>query len=129
MSRATSLGLLLAALVFTGASAQTVGASSASFNGGYGRVSGSENQPVDIQLTSTQGDIGVLNSLFGNTASGGGVNSGGAMDNVSGASGAASAVLDNLNVLTKAGPNTAIVNSTQTDAGGGTATSAINGEP
>ncbi|MBV9510520.1 MAG: holdfast anchoring protein HfaA [Caulobacteraceae bacterium] len=133
MLRATSSAALLATLAFTmatGAAAQTMNANSANFNAGYGRSSGSENSPVDVQLTSAQGNLAVVNGLFQGAASGSVFNSssGGAMDSATGAGASASAIGNSLNVVTNGDYNTVIVNSTQINTGAVTATSTTNGK-
>ena len=133
MLRTTSSATLLATLAFTmatGAAAQTMNANSGNFNAGYGRSSGSENSPVNVQLTSAQGNLEVVNGLF-QGAAGGSVFSGGggAIDSATGAGASASAIGNSLNVVTNGDYNTVIVNSTQINTGAVTATSTTNGKP
>jgi holdfast attachment protein HfaA len=133
---------LTAGLVMLGgaAQAQTINTNSASFNGGFNRAPGSENQPVDVQMTDINGNLVVVNgqvtsaaagSLFasaGAVASASGM--AGAADSFSGAGGAsASAIGNNLSVVTEGNNNTVIVNSVQTNNGNVTATANVNGKP
>ena len=138
MRRGTSPAILAAALVPVAfvlgavqANAQTMNANSASFNAGYGRSSGSENQPVDVQLTSAQGNLEVVNGLFQGSSSGSVFSSsgGGALESATGAGGTASAIGNQLTVVTQGDYNTVIVNSTQTNNGAVTATANANGKP
>lgn len=122
------------------AQAQTINTNSASFNGGFNRSPGSENAPVDVQMTDINGNLVVVNgqvtsaaagSLFasaGAVASASGM--AGAADSFSGAGGAsASAIGNNLSVVTEGNNNTVIVNSVQTNNGNVTATTNVNGKP
>ena len=131
MARETSWALLAVglALASTNVAAQTMNANSAGFNAGYGRVSGSENQAVNVQLTDSNGNLQVVNGVTQGTASSSVFASAGAMDNFSGAGGSASAIGNNLTVVTQGNYNTVIVNSTQTNTGAVTATSSSNGKP
>ncbi len=130
-------GLLMLAAT---AQAQTIKTNSASFNGGFNRSSGSENGPVDVQMTDVNGNLVVVNgqitsasagSIFANAgavASASGI--AGAADSFSGAGGAsASAIGNNLSVVTQGNNNTVIVNSVQSNTGNVTATTNVNGKP
>ena len=114
------------------AQAQTMNANSAGYNAGYGRTAAQENQPVGYSLRDANGNLvivdGVIesgedNSVFAN------IGAGGAGDTVSGvgSSGNASAVANNLQVVTEGDNNTVIVNSTQTNSGNVTANSSVSG--
>jgi holdfast attachment protein HfaA len=123
----------LASLAFAGiASGQTMTANSASYNAGYGRVADQENQPVDTSIRDANGNLVVVDgliqagqdqSIFSNFGAGG------AFDTVSGVStsSAASAVGNNLEVVTQGNNNTVIVNSTQTNTGNVSASTSLNG--
>ena len=130
-------GLLMLAAT---AQAQTIKTNSASFNGGFNRSPGSENGPVDVQMTDVNGNLVVVNgqitsasagSIFasaGAVASASGI--AGAADSFSGAGGSsASAIGNNLSVVTQGNNNTVIVNSVQTNNGNVTATTNVNGKP
>jgi len=134
MTPNSRFGLLLAAgflAVATGASAQTMNTSSASYNAGYGRTAGQENQAVNVQLSDANGNMTVENGLIRNTASGSvfASASAGVETNFSGAGGTASAIGNNLSVVVQGNYNTVIINSTQTNTGAVTATTTINGKP
>jgi len=134
MTPKSRIGLLIAASVMAAAPlarAQTMNASSASYNAGYGRTAGQENQPVNVQLTDANGNMTVENGLIRNSASGSifASASAGVETNYSGAGGTASAIGNNLNVVVEGSYNTVIVNSTQTNTGAVTATTSINGKP
>ena len=120
---AASTGLALA-LLASAASAQTMLGSGSGFNAGYGRTAGSENAPVDVQLTSAQGNLVVVNGQFQGTASGSVFASGGGAEaSASGAGASASAIGNNLTVITQGNNNTVIVSATQTNTGQVTAIS------
>jgi holdfast attachment protein HfaA len=114
------------------ASAQTMGANSAAFNAGFGRVAGSENSPINVSLTDANGNLQVVNGQFQGMASASAfasASASGALDNFSGAGGSASAIGNNLTVVTQGNYNTVIVSSTQTNTGAVTATTSTNGKP
>jgi holdfast attachment protein HfaA len=135
VSRKLALGAsaALAGLAFAGlASAQTMNANSASYNAGYGRSVDQENQPVDVGVRDANGNLVVVDgiiqagqdqSVFSNAGAGG------AFDTVSGVSTStgASAIGNNLVVVTQGNWNTVIVNSTQTNNGNVSASSSLNG--
>ena len=133
MTPNSRFGMLLVASLLLGASAadaQTMSASSASYNAGYGRTAGQENQPVNVQLSDTNGNMVVENGLIRNSASGSvfASASAGVETSYSGAGGTASAIGNNLSVVVQGSYNTVIVNSTQTNTGAVTATTAVNGK-
>lgn len=145
--RATILGLAgVLCLAAVPAQAQTLGANSASFNAGYGRLPGQENRTVSYSNRDANGNLvmidGIIQSGVGsgsNSASGSQSNTGlstssasassGAGSSASGvgASGGASAVANNLAVITQGNNNTVIVNSTQVNNGNVTATTIVRG--
>ena len=121
-------GLAMAA----GANAQTMTANSGSYNAGYGRTSDEENQPVNPQMRDANGNLVVVDgvieagsdsSVFSNAGASG------VFDTVAGvgASGGASAVGNNLVVVTEGNNNTVIVNSKQTNSGNISASSSLSG--
>ncbi len=126
------LALAAWAALAGGASAQSMGNDSASYNAGYGRVAGQENQPVAYSLRDANGNLVVVDgvidtgqgsSVFGNASASGVANV------VSGvaSSTAASAVANNLQVVTQGNYNTVIVNSTQNNSGNVTANASVAG--
>ena len=134
MTPKSSFALVLAAATLSmasAASAQTMNASSAGFNAGYGRTAGQENQAVNVQMTDANGNLLVENGLIKGSASGSifANASAGVETSFSGAGGSASAIGNNLNVVVQGSYNTVIVNSTQTNMGAVTATTTINGKP
>jgi holdfast attachment protein HfaA len=119
------------------AAAQTMNANSATFNAGYGRSSDQENQPVNVAQRDASGNLVVENGLISGGASGsvfaGGAASAsssvsGAIDSFTGAGGSASAIGNNLTVVTQGNYNTVIVNATQTNTGDVTATTSTSGK-
>jgi holdfast attachment protein HfaA len=111
------------------ASAQTMGTNSANYNGGYGRVADQENQAASAAVRDANGNLVVVDGII--QAGEGGVlsNAGGAFDTVSGVStsSGASAIGNNLVVVTQGNWNTVIVNSTQTNNGNVSANTSLNG--
>ena len=129
-------GAALSNLMACGAAgAQTMNANSASFNAGFGRSADQENQPVNVQLRDANGNLVVENGLISSGAASGSVfasgsasaSASGAMDTFTGAGGTASAIGNNLTVVTQGNYNTVIVNATQTNTGAVTATTSTNG--
>ena len=125
---ALAVGLAFAGL----ADAQTMNANSASYNAGYGRSIDQENQPVVASVRDANGDLVVVDgviqagqdqSVFSNAGAGG------AFDTIAGVGGssAASAVGNNLVVVTQGNWNTVIVNSVQNNSGNVTASSSDGG--
>jgi holdfast attachment protein HfaA len=136
MTPKTPLALLVAAGLLAAASsacAQTMAASSAAYNAGYGRTAGQENQPVNVQTTDANGNLTVVNGVVRNTAAGSVFASAnaGVETNYSGAggSGASTAIGNSLNVVVQGNNNTVIVSATQTNTGTVTATTNVNGKP
>jgi holdfast attachment protein HfaA len=116
----------------TGAQAQTMNANSGSYNAGYGRTSDQENQAVNPQMRDANGNLVIVDGVIeagsdGSVFSNAGAS--GAFDTVAGvgASGGASAVGNNLVVVTEGNNNTVIVNSQQTNSGNVSANSSLNG--
>ena len=124
-------GALIAFGLAGAAHAQTMGANSASYNAGYGRTAGSENQPVNASMRDANGNLVVAggqllspsnSSVFSTTNTSGGV---GAASTGVGSN--ATAVGNSLTVVTTGNYNTVIVNSHQTNTGAITATSSVSG--
>jgi holdfast attachment protein HfaA len=133
MAAAAGLALMMCAGL---ASAQTMSTNSASFNAGYARYSGEENQPVNVDMTDANGNLVVINGMFqANSSSlfaGASARLSGAADSFSGAGGiggSATAIGNNLNVVVEGSDNTVIVQSQQTNTGTVTATTTTNGKP
>ncbi|MFO1015473.1 MAG: holdfast anchoring protein HfaA [Caulobacteraceae bacterium] len=114
------------------AAAQSIDTNSASYNGGYGRVNGQENRPVAAGTRDANGNrviidgiiqTGVDQSVFAEaSASASGEASGGV-----GIGSGASAIGNNLVVITQGNYNTVIVNSTQINNGDVSASTTLNG--
>lgn len=128
---------LLAGLVLTSAAqAQSMSTNSASFNAGYGRVSGQENQGVDFGTRDANGNRVIVDGIIqtGQDQSVFSRTGGGVFDSVSGVGGVGSgstAIGNNLIVVTQGNYNTVIVNSNQTNNGnvsaGSNATGGVGG--
>ncbi len=132
---AAGSGAIVLALA-QGVAAQTMNTNSASFNAGYGRYSGQENQPVNVDMTDANGNLVVVNGLFQSGGSslfaGASARLSGAADAFTGAGsigGSASAIGNNLNVVVQGSDNTVIVQSQQTNTGTVIATTTTNGKP
>ena len=105
--------------------AQSMTSISASFNAGYARTAGAENRPVDVSTRDANGNRVIVDGLiltgedqstFSSTS--------GAVDAFAGVgagSGGASAIGNNLVVVTQGNYNTVIVTSKQTNTGSVTA--------
>jgi holdfast attachment protein HfaA len=112
-------GFAAAVALAHGAAAQTMNANSASFNAGFGRTSGEENGPVNVQLAGANGVVTSVNGviqasaaggLFGEVrgAVGGFTGLGGALDSFSGAAGGASTtIIGDLDVVVQGGGSVA----------------------
>jgi holdfast attachment protein HfaA len=133
MTPKSPLALLIAAGLVAAASsagAQTMSASAAAYNAGFGRVAGQENAPVNVQLTDANGNLLIENGVIRNAASGSIFANAGVEANFSGAGGGSgTAIGNNLNVVVQGNYNTVIVNSTQINTGTVTTTTTINGKP
>lgn len=127
--RFASAGALLTAFAAGGAQAQSFNTNSAQFNGGYGRGPGTENMPIDVDTRDARGNRLIVDGLIQDAgedstftrAEGRGAAYGSG----------ATAIGNNLVVVTQGSWNTVIVNSTQTNNGNVTATGTgqvINGE-
>lgn len=126
---ATALVVALAAGV--GAHAQSMTTNSASFNAGYGRWAGQENRPVDVSTRDANGNRVIVDGLIltGEDQSSFS-RAGGAADAFAGVGavgGGATAIGNNLVVVTQGNYNTVIVNSSQVNNGPVTATTQLNG--
>ena len=129
-----------AALLAGEAAAQSARTNSAEFNGGWGRIQGLENSGIDVRTRDENGNRiivdGIIqdgsdNSEFVQTdASGAGSVFAGAGGRRRGANSSATAIGNNLQVITQGNWNTVIVNSTQINNGNVTANSrpVLNGE-
>lgn len=109
------------------ADAQTMNANSASYNTGWGRTADQENQPINPSLRDPNGNLTVVNGVI-TSASNQALFSGGVSTTSAGASaGGATAIGNNLTVVTQGDYNVVIIDSTQTNNGTVTATSSTSG--
>jgi len=125
-------GAFLSLAAASGAHAQNMGASSSSFNAGYGRTAGAENHPVDFSLRNAEGNLTIIDGVMNtgpdqSTLAGSTINDGGGFSGVGGVyTTSPSAIGNNLTVVTQGNYNTVIVNSVQTNNGAVSATGTIN---
>jgi holdfast attachment protein HfaA len=102
----------------------------AEFNAGYGRYSGQENQPVDVTTRDANGNRVIVDGLIltGQDQSSFARASGAAdaFAGVGSVGGGASAIGNNLVVVTQGSNNTVIVDSTQINNGNVSARSNLN---
>ncbi len=104
------------ALIGGAASAQTMSANSASYNAGYGRTPGQENRPVEFSSRDSNGNLVIVNGIIGGASA----FAGGAASASAGAgagTGGATAIGNNLVVVTQGNNNTVIVDSVQKNTG------------
>jgi holdfast attachment protein HfaA len=125
---------IVAALTFAlgagQAHAQYMSTNAAEFNAGYGRYSGQENQPVDVTTRDANGNRVIVDGLIltGQDQSSFARASGAAdaFAGVGSVGGGASAIGNNLVVVTQGSNNTVIVDSTQINNGNVSARSNLN---
>ena len=122
---------LAASLVAGQAHAQAMCTNSADFNSGYGRAAGSENHPVEFATRDANGNRIIVDGLMltGEDQSSFSSASGAAdaYAGVGASAGGASAIGNNLTVVTQGNYNTVIINSTQTNTGAVTANAGATG--
>lgn len=137
---ASVCGAVLAAagVLFLGAvpaAAQSMGANSAGFNAGYGRVAGQENHVVDYSTRDANGNrvivdgvmlTGADQSVYSSSRSSGSLDSYSGVGSLGGYAGA-TAIGNNLTVITQGSNNTVIVNSNQVNNGNVSAGASTNG--
>ena len=120
------LPLALAALALTGpAAAQSMSTNSASYNAGYGRTPDQENRAVTADTRDANGNRVVINGVIQNGADQsfftGGASSifagAGASASASAGLGGATAIGNNLTVITQGNNNVVVVDSRQTNNG------------
>jgi len=131
-----SLTSVLAAILFAGtAHAGSLGDAS-SFNTPFGMSSNSSgNQPIDPSLRDSNGNLTMVNGQFTSSAfaQAYGMTSATSLGNTPGAAGSgaafggATAIGNQLNVVTVGSGNTVIVNADQTNNGDQTANTTVNG--
>ncbi len=116
------LAALVASLAGSGAAqAQQMTTNSADFNAGWGRYAGSENHPVDVSTRDANGNRVIVDGLIltgeDQSSFSRSWGSADAYAGVGASSGGASAIGNNLVVVTQGNYNTVIVNSTQVNNG------------
>lgn len=126
------VAVLLAGLALgPAAQAQQMSTNSASYNAGYGRVSGQENRGVEYGTRDSSNNRLIVNGLIqsGETQSNFSAISGGVFSSGSGvgSGGTSTAIGNNLVVVTQGSWNTVIVTSVQTNTGDVTAGTTTNG--
>ena len=106
-------------------------ANSAAFNAGYGRVAGSENHPVEVSTRDANGNRIIVDGLMLTGEDQSSFHSAsGVVDAYAGVgalSGGATAIGNNLTVVTQGNYNTVIINSTQTNTGAVSANASAGG--
>lgn len=121
------------ALAADPAQAQSLTSSSAEFNAGYGRTPGQENRPIDTTSRDANGNRVIIDGVIQTGADQSvfaRIGASGAADAYAGAGalGGASAIGNNLVVVTQGSWNTVIVNSTQINNGDVSANSDLTGK-
>lgn len=116
------LAALMASCACAGAvQAQQMTTNSADFNAGWGRYAGSENRPVDVSTRDANGNRVIVDGLIltgeDQSSFSRSWGSGDAYAGVGASSGGASAIGNNLVVVTQGNYNTVIVNSNQVNNG------------
>jgi holdfast attachment protein HfaA len=112
------------------AHAQFMSTNSAEFNAGYGRVAGQENRPVDVTTRDANGNRVVVDGLIlsgdDQSSFASATGAADAFAGVGAVGGGASAIGNNLVVVTQGSNNTVIVNSSQVNNGSVTANTQLN---
>jgi len=130
--KALTLAAVAAAAIAGPAAAQSMGATSSSFNAGYGRNPGDESRPVDPGTRDANGNRLIVDGIIQTGAGAsayarsdaygvGGVGGGG------GILGGGTAIGNNLVVITQGSWNTVIIDSTQINNGDVSADVDLNG--
>lgn len=123
--------LLGGLLLGSAAQAQQMSTNAASFNAGYGRVSGQENRGVDYGTRDSSNNRLIVDGLIqsGETQSNYASVSGGVFSSGTGvgSGGSSTAIGNNLVVITQGSWNTVIVTSVQTNTGNVTAGVTVDG--
>ena len=126
------LAIAMAALAAAAgpAFAQTMSTNAASFNGGYGRWNGQENRPIEnYSNRDASGNMLIVDGIIqpGSSYASSEAKSSSYSGGVGLGSSSATAIGNNLNVVTQGNFNTVIVNSTQINNGNVTAGAKTNG--
>ncbi len=136
--RAYGAAFVAAGVLISGAVpafAQSVSTNSASYNAGYGRTAGQENQIVDYSTRDANGNRVIVDgvmltgsdqSVYSSRSSSGSLDSYSGVGSLGGYS-SSTAIGNNLTVITQGSNNVVIVNSKQVNNGNVTAGSSTNG--
>jgi holdfast attachment protein HfaA len=112
------------------AHAQSMSSNAAEFNAGYGRIAGQENRPIDVSVRDANGNLVIVDGLMlsgeDQSSFSRATGAADAYAGVGAVGGSASAIGNNLVVVTQGSNNTVIVNSTQTNNGAVSANSNLN---
>lgn len=136
-SRLAAAAFAAALLAGGQAAAQTMSTNSAEFNGGWGRIQGTENHAIDVSTRDPNGNRVIVDGIIldGGSDTFTQTDNQGAGSVFAGAGGrtrwsTATAIGNNLQVITQGNYNTVIVNSTQINNGDVTANNddSLNGE-
>jgi holdfast attachment protein HfaA len=143
MAKHTKIALaaaLLAGVAAVGAAQAGDFSNAATYNSPYGLQAGAENAPPNASLRDANGNLTAVNgqitsanfgaSAAGASASGSGVamaHGGVGTSGAGSAFGGATAIGNQLNVVTLGNNNTVVVNATQTNNGNQTAVTTVNG--
>jgi holdfast attachment protein HfaA len=116
---ATVLGACASLALAGAAAAQSASTNSSSYNAGYGRTSDQENRPVQADTRDANGNRVIIDGVIQTGANQSSITFGGGASSTSSGAGAggATAIGNNLTVITQGNWNTVIVNSTQTNTG------------
>jgi holdfast attachment protein HfaA len=126
-SRLAIPAALVLAMAAAAASAQTLNANSASYNAGYARTAGQENQAVSSSLRDANGNLVAVNGVIQSSASASAFSGGAGGASTGAGSAGATAIGNSLTVVTQGDYNTVIVDSHQTNTGTVTATASTDG--
>jgi len=136
-SRLAAAAFAAALLAGGQAAAQTMTTNAAEFNGGWGRIQGTENHAIDVSTRDPNGNRVIVDGIIldGGSDTFTQTDNQGAGSVFAGAGGrtrwsTATAIGNNLQVITQGNYNTVIVNSTQINNGDVTANNddSLNGE-
>lgn len=131
--KAGALAILAVAAGASAASAQSASSTASQYSRGYGQGAGGFAQPVNASMRDANGNLTILDGVIqsGSGSMFGKLNVSGVQDqftgagSMSGSSGTATAIGNNLVVVTQGSYNTVIVNANQTNNGTVTATTTV----
>jgi holdfast attachment protein HfaA len=135
--RVGAMALLLVAASVGTAGAQSASSTASQYSKGYGQGAGGFAQPVNPSIRDANGNLTIVDGVIqaGSGSMFGKLNVGGVQDQFTGAgsttgasggaAGTATAIGNNLVVVTEGSYNTVVVNATQTNNGAVTATTTV----